>query len=721
MATSTTIEDARVTPGRAPESPKARSHGGHRKDIQALRALAIGGVLINHLVGWRLPGGYIGVDVFFVISGFLITGIIARDITAHRFSLASFWGRRVRRLMPASFLVVLATAVATALVVPHAMWRQFSEEAIAATLYVENWQLAAAGSDYFSEDLSASPARHFWSLSVEEQYYIAIPVLMVLLWLLVRRRARRFAVAAPTVLVVAFVASFAWALHGLADAQTDTFYPTTMRVWEFALGGVVALLPALLASLGVRIRVPDMVRAPLVWASWLAIIGAMVMFTAGTAHPGYPTLVPTVATALILGLGSTALRWDAVRIAGTRPIQWLGDVSYSLYLWHWPIIIISGYAFPDAPHRLLVAGQLAASLACAAISYRFVEQRYLAPSRDRLFTGRRTLAILLIGTLAVLSLPVATIARADREAEANAEAVQLAVSHGDDCLGAAAVTRGPECAGVEPAALLPALGDTGAGGEEIDRWIGDQDCFYAYKEEGFSTCHATGGTGQGPRVFVVGDSHANQLKPIVHSLAQEYDWDVSMSFRASCAYTFAQRTTFGPLTTRLCTEWQHAAADEIRTGDYDLIITSGLSGVEWELAGADNQHDAGVAGLTEAWQVAVDSGARVLAFTDLPHPVEDVQKCAAIHGLEGAERCAHDRSEALPFDPQADAAAGFSPGEVTVLDLTDTYCSDDTCSPVVGGVLVYRDQSHMTPLWATTLTPEVIDRTPEAFLVGSSA
>ncbi len=723
-------------PGDAARTRDADTAGtGHRRpkrhDIQALRALAIGGVLVNHLLPSSLTGGYLGVDVFFVISGFLITGIIARGISAGGFTLRAFWTRRVRRLMPASFLAIAVTSAAMVAVVPRELWRQFSEEAIASTLYVENWYLAIAGSDYFRADIPASPFRHFWSLSVEEQYYVAIPIVLVLLWAALGRRAGRLAVALPLLLGVAGVASFAWALDGLGEAGVNVFYPTTTRVWEFALGGLVATLPALVDHLPGAGRlpvVPAWIRAIVVWAAWIAIVASMVVMGEGAAHPGWPTLVPTVATAAILGLGVTALRWDSGRVAGLRPLQWVGDVSYSLYLWHWPVIILTAYALPEVGLWPLVALQLALSLVLAAASYVWVERRYLDASRDRLFTAPRTVALLVVGTLVVLALPGFLVARSVQE-DARAEAQVVAAIDDEpdagpadavDCLGAAAAVNAAACAETPPTVLLPEGSVTNAGERVYTDRLEGQRCFMLWSDPGYATCEVTGGDGSGPRVMVVGDSHMEQLGVAVIALADRYDWNLTLAFRTSCPYTFAVRKGFSDTNKETCGAWQQAAADTIREGGFDLVLTSQFSGAAWMPQDGRSGHQAAVDGLEAAWRAATDTGARVLAIQDQPHAMDGVQECVAGYGLEAATACTLPEEQAMEFDPQLAAAERFSATQVAVVDMTDLYCADGSCAPVVGGVRVYRDAGHVTPLWASTLAPQISERAPLTFLTSGA-
>ncbi|MFF2369863.1 acyltransferase family protein [Agromyces sp. NPDC058110] len=377
-----------------------------RPEIQALRAVAVAAVVLHH--GWPAvaPAGYMGVDVFFVVSGYLITALLLREV--HRtggISLRQFYVRRARRILPAAMAVLLAVSAATLAFAPYRDWAAYFREIVASAFYVENWRLAADSQTPASADLESTPVQHFWSLSVEEQFYLAWPLLILLaLWVFHRRGVplRRVLWA---VLGSVSVLSFAWSLVLTADDHNLAYFSTLSRAWEFGVGGLLALLTATVPrAAAVHLKVARS------WASWagLALIAVpIVTFHDTEAFPGLWVLLPVVGTLAIIWAGMPDLPWSTARLAGLRPVQWVGDISYSLYLWHWPIFMfvpmITGVPSPPALMVVLVA----VALGVSALSKRFIEdpfRRRVGPvgSHPRVLAG--ALAFTLAGVVALGSV-----------------------------------------------------------------------------------------------------------------------------------------------------------------------------------------------------------------------------------------------------------------------------------------------------------------------------
>lgn len=264
-----------------------------RPEIQALRAAAVLLVVLFHLWPSRIPGGYVGVDIFFVISGFLITGHLLREVDKRgTVQLAHFWARRARRLLPASLLVAAVTAAATIIFVPMTFWRDWLSQVLSSVFYVVNWQLARDSVDYLASDNSASPIQHYWSLSVEEQFYVAWPLLILLCIFIANKVApknRRITIAVGLLLIVC--SSLGYSMYATAASPEAAYFVTTTRAWEFGLGGLVSFLPDL------RSRV---LRALI---SWLGVIGILLVafkYTSGTPFPGIAALVPVLSAAFII-------------------------------------------------------------------------------------------------------------------------------------------------------------------------------------------------------------------------------------------------------------------------------------------------------------------------------------------------------------------------------------------------------------------------------------
>jgi peptidoglycan/LPS O-acetylase OafA/YrhL len=383
--------DQRVQPARPATDVGLRRSDGFRPDVQALRALAIGLVVLNHLWPNQFPGGYVGVDVFFVISGFLISSHLIREVDGTgRIQLARFYARRVRRLLPAAFLVLVFAVIGAYLVVPRPQWNGYASEVMASALYWQNWLLATdpAGHAQFTAVTS------YWSLSVEEQFYLCWPLLLLALFAIKSRRARFVGMATVG------AASLVLSIYLTHVAQHFAYLATPVRVWEFAIGALIAL--------GAKFALPAVAANLASLAGVVAVVGSALLLGPHSEFPGAVALIPAVGTGLIIAAGTRPIRQWHNPVSSSAPVQLLGDISYSLYLWHWPLIVLAMFAFPGAvvagtltvPLRLAI---LAISLVLAYLSKRLVEDpmrswRRLAGSVRLTFTG------MVVGMVAVCAL-----------------------------------------------------------------------------------------------------------------------------------------------------------------------------------------------------------------------------------------------------------------------------------------------------------------------------
>ncbi len=327
--------------------------------IQALRALAALLVLIYH-AKW-LDGGYIGVDTFYVISGFLITGILVRELDSkNAISLVAFYARRTKRLLPASFLVIFATGIAGFIFLPASMRESFGKDLIAASTYVSNFLFALWENDYQNLNSTPSPFIHFWSLAVEEQFYLFWPFFILILFRIGKRRAVFYGVIATLVL------SFLFSLYLTERAPIWAFYILPTRAWELAAGALLVFLPELKRA-----------RQLLTLMALIALGAGTIIFNETTPFPGTAALVPVIATALLLASRSNWPPFIDV-IAKTRTTQWLGAISYPLYLWHWPVLVIPAIYIGDELGTLQIIVLLALTVTLAGLTHRYVE----APMRD---------------------------------------------------------------------------------------------------------------------------------------------------------------------------------------------------------------------------------------------------------------------------------------------------------------------------------------------------
>ena len=307
-----------------------------RPEIQALRALAVGVVVLYHFWPAVAPAGYVGVDVFFVVSGFLITGILLRDAAQNgRIRFARFYGRRVRRILPSALLVLAVTAVTTAVVVPPAEAARWFREILASTLFIENWTQAVDSQQAATAALESTPVQHYWSLSVEEQFYLLWPlVILAGVWVatrLVRPRMRVVVILLATVTALSFASSIV-----LVSIDNNlAYFSTFSRAWEFGVGGLLACAPLAVGR--------DGLRAAASWFGLALIVASVYVATDVDAFPGLVVLMPVLGTAAVIWAGTPAVGWSTGRLVSLAPVLWVGGISYALYLWHWPVVLLTPY------------------------------------------------------------------------------------------------------------------------------------------------------------------------------------------------------------------------------------------------------------------------------------------------------------------------------------------------------------------------------------------
>ncbi|WP_231735123.1 acyltransferase family protein [Microbacterium hominis] len=351
-----------------------------RRDIQGLRALAVLAVIGAHAAGWP-RGGFAGVDVFFVISGFLITGMLLREQRATgRIRLARFYGRRARRLLPAALVTVGAVIGAAFALFGRARAEQVLWDGVSALLLVSNWRFTQQGTDYFHAGDAVSPLQNFWSLSVEEQFYLVWPGLLIVSLLFVpavARRGRAVATVVAAWAVVVIAASFGWALLQGASAPTAAYFSTATRAWEFALGALLA------AGVPVLRRIPAAAAALLAWIGVAGVVASLLLIDPATVgFPGPWAAAPTAATVLALAGGVAAS--PRALFPWTNPLAVVvGNASYSLYLWHFPVVVFAAALLPASPWSLPLTLAIVAVVGFA--SYAIVEQ----PLRYAPFLGGR--------------------------------------------------------------------------------------------------------------------------------------------------------------------------------------------------------------------------------------------------------------------------------------------------------------------------------------------
>jgi len=652
-----------------------------RPDIEGLRAIAIGAVLLFHAGIPGMDGGFIGVDVFFVISGFLITGLLVRDIAkSGRVDFASFYARRARRLLPAALVVVAVTVAASYFILSSVDFPPVAGDGTAAALYVSNYRFALTATDYFAQDVPPSPLLHYWSLGVEEQFYLFWPLLTFVGVRLLGVRRLWWLISAVA------LGSFVLSVYVTNVEAPWAFYSLPTRAWQLALGALIALEVLNLP------RRFDWRMASVVGAAGLALIVAGVLLINDTVpFPGFVALLPAGGAALLIVSGERAGALTA-RVLAMRPMRWVGRISYSLYLWHWPILILVPQLI--GRHGLITRVGLAiGAVIVAELSTRYVEAPFRFGRTARL-TSRRTLAISGTASLAV--------------------AASLWLSAGGPGLTAHATTLPtlPPESSVEPALPIPVL--TGLIPRDLQPSLLNARADRA--KITFDGCQ-TPITDPEPRdcvygdpagtttAVLFGDSHAGMWLPAIEPIALERHWRLVPFVKPAC--TLADVTVWRiqlerPLVE--CTKWREQVLDRIAQIRPDLLIVT--SSLNYRIVGADGQPEKASSDL-KAWAAGMRTTLdRLRAMTDrlvliqeTPHHARDPVACLADADrvdecIDPRSKMVNDRYAALEEDLAAES-------EAQIVRVLDWLCLPSTCPPILGQYLVYRDNGHLTATMAT--------------------
>ncbi|WP_041834335.1 acyltransferase family protein [Actinoplanes sp. N902-109] len=660
-------------------APPPRATGtGHRRDIEGLRAVAVLLVVAYHCGLPVVSGGYVGVDVFFVISGFLITGLLLRELRGTgTLSIPRFYARRALRLLPASATVVVATVVASALWLPPLRLSGILSDALHTSIYTMNYRLAAIGTDYLQADADPSPLQHFWSLAVEEQFYLVWPVLILALG---RRRGLGAALSVLT------AGSLALALWQTRENAGWAYFGAHTRAWELGVGALLAL---------------GAVRLPrwCVPAGLVAVGVSAVLYTAETPFPGYAALLPVLGTAAVIAGGTGR----PAGLLGTPVLQGIGRLSYSWYLWHWPMLLIApavvGRPLAGWENVLVALG----ALGLAALTFALIENPMRQPAvlRNRPWRG--------IGAGLGISLLCAGLC----------VVVSYTASHARGVSHYRAMTLNPDSVGPEelsriiaesvrlpavPANLTPKL-DRAA--KDKPRYY-SENCSGTFDDAEVKKPCAYGDLSSPTTVVLFGDSHAGHWFPALEAVALQRHWKLVVVTKSAC--TAADGVIFLPQLKREfteCVQWRRAAWDYVRSLHPAKVVLASTYPSNELLHVSGSQDDAWAAAWRRSVRDAAVPGARVYFIADTPWMAGSNPECLSVHPNEPAA-CGRDRVSALALpERRRMVTAAVRAAGARVIDPTSWFCTPTTCPAIVGNVLVYRDQHHVTTAYSRLLAPEL--------------
>lgn len=643
----------------------APAHESFRPDIEGLRGLAVLMVVLYHAKTPGMSGGFIGVDVFFVLSGYLITGLLAKEMNSTgRINLVQFYARRARRLLPAAATMLLVTLAACRLLFPPFEQHAMATPALSTALYSSNIFFAHRSTDYLASDAATNPLLHTWSLAVEEQFYFIWP-LLVMFGMRTGQKRRLW-----IVLGIVAATSLAACIWLTKTAQPWAFFGSPARAWEFALGGIACLLTGRL-----RFRFASAIR----WMGLLAILGAGVFYTHSTPFPGVTALLPVLGTAAVLFFPTSQPTSGVMWILGNPVAQFLGRLSYSWYLWHWPVLVFAN----DLSRHLGLAARLAfaaASLGLAAVTNALIEN----PIRfHRALVPRPRLSLTFAGCLTMASSAACVL-------------LYFAAIHSERAPNQAIYTKA--------LADLPKVYSSG--------------CHVNYSATASPDC-AFGDTRSNTSIVLFGDSHAAQWFPSLENVALENHWKLISLTKSACPVPQVEfrEDKIGRTYTE-CGQWRANSIRRIIDLHPALVVISSWAGYVQQGI-ADNGYGVTpaqwVTGLAHTVSEFSKAGLRTVVLRDTPQPGFDVVGCLARAAwTHRQDPCNFERRVSAHADVARLEAAAIQNIERTYLiDLSSDICGSDACDPVQNQMIVYRDGNHLTASYNSSLAPMLRSRMAE--------
>jgi peptidoglycan/LPS O-acetylase OafA/YrhL len=700
-----------------------------------LRAVAVLGVVLFHAAStagsgsgyrWFFRGGFVGVDIFFVISGYLITGLLWKEAEKdHRISFAGFYARRARRLLPASMLVVVVTALAARRWMPPLQVPSVMKDGVASALYVGNYRFAFAQTNYLNATAPPSPFLHYWSLGVEEQFYLVWPLVLAgAAWLWARRRRQPSRAGAVAALAALTVGSFILSLWLTSANQPWAFFSLPTRAWELGAGGLLALSTPYVQ------KIPARVAGVAGWAGLAVLVGSVLLISPQAPFPGTVALFPVAATMMVLAAGGIldGERAGPAGLLGRSGMRMIGRISYSWYLWHWPFLILAPYVLGyrlNLMQNLMVA---ALSGVVATACFLLVE----TPARSSPWLGsmpRRSLvaggvlsctgavACLAIGT----SIPSLTGHGAARHASlvvprpaANAPATTAAASGGSTTITTVdplqaqvqsinAQIQGQLAASLRtqalPSNLTPSL--SRANGDEPVVTV--DGCMDGYTSAGAGSC-VFGDVGSARNIVLFGDSHAAMWFPAVDYFANKYGYQLIAVTKATCPPM--KLPIISPVLGRTfteCDQWVQNVLARIQQV-HPALVLMGVARHYTSIYGFSPYDQTWLSAISQMVSQIKAMGSRAVLLGAIPKPPAVVPACLSSH-INDAAACNMALPQVLNQAGVASEKAATSAGGGTYLDVLPWFCVAQACGTTLGNIEMWRDDNHITATYASFLGP----------------
>ncbi len=694
-----------------------------RADIQGLRAIAVLTVIAGHAGVPFLPGGFVGVDVFFVISGFLISQLLFREVERKgTLSIGDFYARRARRILPAATLVTIATLVASLLWLSVVDALDVVTDAVWATFFAANIRFSTVGTDYFAQEEGPSPLQHYWSLAVEEQFYLVWPLILLICVVLVRRRSSQGARAERPplpkltvfwVLVVLGLASFAYGVFLTADDPTAAYFSTPARAWELAIGAVTALVARRVAS-----RMNGVARGTVAVAGLLAIAYACGFYGADTPFPGWAAAVPVLGSALLLLAGAGGHEHEPlpIRALSVRPMRVVGDWSYSLYLWHWPLLIIPEQRLGHELSVPFTVFVVTLTFVLAGLTYRYVETPFRNPQR---MPRQRALSLYPASVvLVVIACVTGSLYGHWKAGEFGDNPAITVTNFGVDDESDYELSKDPTVALVQ-ASVIASRNDMAVPSDltpDVLKLRDDVpdvgDCDY---ENAVDAICVHGDPEADRTIVVFGNSHGRMWIPAFEKIAVREHYRTVYLVKPNCA---APLITIGDLAEGgvpwdECTDFHEWAMDQIEELQPELVAvaSSGPNPVIYDDEGNsyttdDAEYDDITRdGYEELFTRLEAMADRTVLIRDLPKNEDDPGTCLTSGDADLGD-CLWTPLEASEHDADVSVEAAEATG-TDVVDPTRWVCWERECPVVIGDVISYRDRGHLTTVYSESLADEL--------------
>ncbi|WP_078555882.1 acyltransferase family protein [Bacillus alkalicellulosilyticus] len=647
-----------------------------RMEIEGLRAVAALLVGIYHIWFGNVSGG---VDVFFVVSGFLITtSLLSMLERTNKIDILGFLVRLTKRLFPAAFTVLFVVTLASIFLLPELRWHQTISETFASALYYQNWQLAINSVDYLAQNNEASPFQHYWAMSIQGQFYLIWPLLLIVTVFiskfLIKKSVRSIFLA---MLIFVFIISFSYSIYLTNVNQPWAYFDTFTRVWEFSLGGLLALLIA-------NIQIKKSISAFMGWLGLFGLISCGMLLQVSTVFPGYAALWPTLSAALILLAGNQGGKFGVHTLLSSKPLVTFGSISYGFYLWHWPILIF--YYILSGNEQVSFLHGLSIMLISVLLSYlttTFVEKplRKSSNINTTLKTARVSLSLL----VPVLILTTAWYG-ATKYIESKQPVFAIDMAENEQYPGATVLIEGFDYEiettndsfiprPIEARRDLPKVYNDG--------------CHQKQGNPEVIECKYGEGDNYDYTIAVVGGSHSAHWLPTLEVISEQENFRILSYTKSSCRFSNDYDVEED------CQKWNENLMDLLINSKPDLIFTTADVG---RFVNPNVPK-----GFVDHWERLNEHDLQVLAIRDNPWFEFDVPTCVYENGVDSME-CIVEREQVLPSE-SAWSRLENPPLNVHYMDLSDYLCDEKYCGPVVGNVLVYRDKNHITATYAKTIAP----------------